>query len=435
MNPTRISAEMLLKENPELKGSSVLLALSGGVDSMVLAELLLEADVNVSAAHCNFNLRGSDSDKDETFVKEFCTKNRIPLFVRKFDTLEFKKTGNYSTQMAARKLRYDWFEELMKEGNFDFLLTAHHLDDDVETFLINLSRGTGLKGLSGMKRKSGSLLRPLLFASKEDILQYAEHKKLDWQEDSSNLEDSYIRNKIRLHILPVLKELHPQFLNNFRTTTRNLKDTDLFLEQYKSIWKARIFHRKGDRIHISIPDLCEEASSAAALYFLFEEFGFSTPEELKKLIDSRKDAEIRSADYRLIKNREELILAPLSRKQTPEEIELGEEGFIQKPVYLKVLKADRIDGEPTEVLDARDIVFPLKIRKKRSGDRFTPLGMSGRKKLSKFFKDEKFSKLEKEAAWLLIDNDDKILYVLGSRIDDNFKVKDNTHEFLNIYLC
>src|SRR5690606_7370339 len=219
--------------------AQLLVAVSGGVDSMVLCDLLLKSKLNFSVAHCNFQLRGKESDEDEKFVRNFCSQNQIPVFIKKFEVKKFKNSGNFSTQMAARELRYRWFEELISVQKFDYLLTAHHLNDALETFLINLSRGTGMKGLTGMN--SDKIHRPLLSYSKAEILSYAKNNNLKWREDSSNQTSDYVRNKIRHEIYPVLEEIHPQFLENFSKSIQFLHEENQILENHLKNIQNQLF--------------------------------------------------------------------------------------------------------------------------------------------------------------------------------------------------
>ncbi len=237
-----------ITEMPGLSTSKLLLALSGGVDSMVLADLLIQSGLKFSVAHCNFQLRGKASDGDSSFIEEFCKENQIDFFIKKFDVQGYQKTGNYSIQMAARNLRYDWFDELIQQYQFDFLLTAHQLDDSIETFLINLSRGTGIEGLTGIKKQKGKILRPLLPFSKNEILDYAEKNNVKWREDDSNNSDDYLRNKIRHRIIPVLKEINPNFAKSFTKSLNYLEsDCELITFQIEKI-KKKIFVNQGDEI-------------------------------------------------------------------------------------------------------------------------------------------------------------------------------------------
>lgn len=424
-----------IKRNAVLTSSNSLLALSGGADSMVLADLLLKSGSNFSVAHCNFQLRGDESDEDENFVKNFCEQNHIRYFIKKFEVKKFKQSGNYSTQMAARELRYTWFEELVNEYKFDFLLTAHHLGDSFETFLINLLRGTGTKGLTGIKNQSNNLLRPLLNWSKAEILEYAVQNKVSWREDRSNLENDYVRNQIRNQISPILKEIQPEYLKNFSKTLIFLNDDCELLKKHIEFIRKKYFKKLGNDILIEIENLKKLDFQTTYFYHLFSTYGFNHPEEIIKLINSAKNGEITSNTHRLLKNRNELLLTVVKTDEKTCEIELNQDSVIQKPLYLKFVNSDHWEENADESFDYEKIKFPIRMRKPKQGDVFKPLGMANFKKLSKFFKDEKYSKLEKERAWVLVDKDDRIIYVVGKRMDDRFKITKHTQIFLNIYLC
>ena len=416
-------------ENPK-----ILVAASGGVDSMVLCDLFLKSGMDFSVAHCNFQLRGNDSDVDEKFVEKYCFENQVEFYSKKFDVQKFKNSGNYSTQMAARELRYNWFLELMNENKFNFLATAHHLNDSLETFLINLSRGTGIDGLTGIGLQQNEIIRPLYNFSKKEILDYAAKNKIRWREDSSNAENTYVRNKIRNQIVPVLTEVHPEFLRNFSKTLELANENKTLIQEIIAEKKEGLFELKNNAIHISIDELLKLKPLSSYLFYFFKPYGFHHPEETEKLIRSGNNAEIRSKSHRLIKNREELILTASGAIESSDEIITGGEIVMENPLSLKISKSKAKDENAAEVLDETKIKFPLKLRKPKTGDVFYPIGLNGSKKLSKFFKDEKYSKLDKENQWLLVDDEDEILYVIGKRIDDRFKVAEHTQKFLNIYL-
>ncbi len=409
----------------------LLVAVSGGVDSMVLCDLLLRSQLNFSVAHCNFQLREKESDEDEKFVRNYCSENQIQFFYKKFEVKKFKESGNFSTQMAARELRYEWFDELISEHKFKYLLTAHHLNDSLETFIINLSRGTGIEGLTGMN--SRKIVRPLLSYSKAEILSYAEDRNLKWREDSSNQTSDYVRNKIRQKIFPVLEEIHPQFLENFSKSIQFLNEENQMMQNHLEIIKNQLFKINNNVISISISELKKLNPIESYLHHLFIDFGFQKPKEILKLTDSQ-NGEIQSKTHRLIRNRNQVLIVEKSWEKSDAEIELNQGEILEKPLYLKILESEVRDLSADECLDAEKIKFPLRLRKMKTADVFFPFGMKGSKKLSKFFKDEKYSKLEKEDAWLMVDDEDRIVYVVGKRIDDRFKSTKHTHKYLNIYL-
>lgn len=419
----------------ESSKSSFLLAVSGGIDSMVLCDLFLKSNLNFTVAHCNFQLRANKSELDEEFVKNYCIQNKIEFHSKKFNVKEYKASGNFSTQMAARDIRYAWFRKLMLENEFDFLATAHHLNDSLETFLINISRGTGINGLTGIQFQQNEIIRPLFNISKESILGYAEINQIQWREDASNATKDYVRNKIRHQITPILNEIHPDFLNNFSKSIQVLKEEKELLQNEIENLKEEIFVKNEENYSVSIERLNHLQPLHSYLFHLFSNYGFTHPIEIEKLMNANEGSEINTDGYRLIKNREKLILTRQTEINASEEFIVEEGKLMQKPLNLKLSKSGAKDFSAVETLDYDKIAFPLRLRKAKTGDIFFPFGMKGSKKLSKYFKDEKFSKIEKEKTWLLVDDEDRIVYVTGIRIDDRFKMTEHTHKFLNIYLC
>lgn len=416
------------------KNAKLLVAVSGGIDSMVLCDLLLQSNLHFSIAHANFQLRDKDSDADENFVKTFAKKHQLDFYTKKLPIQAFVATNNASTQMAARALRYEWFEELIQTHQFDFVLTAHHLNDSLETFLINLSRGTGLKGLTGIPSQTKNYLRPLLTFTQKAISSYAERHQIKWREDSSNASNDYVRNQIRHQISPILEEIHPSFMSNFGQSIAFLNQDHALLQNHIQCVQKNI-SKKENHILIEISALQKLSPLNTYLFHLFKDFGFRFPVEILKLIHAENNTEIRNEKFRLIKNRTHLILLHQSNKVDENEFKIYEGLPIEKPLYLKVSMARYKDESATQSLDADNIRFPLRLRKPKQTDLFSPLGMSGKKKLSKFFRDAKISKIEREQLWILTTEEDEILYVLGYRIDDRFKINEHTNNFLNIYLC
>ena len=421
--------------NHNSKDFKFLLAVSGGIDSMVLLDLFRKTNAQFAVAHCNFQLRGDDSLGDEEFVQLYCGKHQIPFHTIRFDVESYQKTGNYSLEMACRNLRYDWFRELMKINHFDYLVTAHHLDDNIETFLINLSRGTGLKGLEGMKILSEQqIFRPLITTSKAEILAYAQTQAILWREDCTNQTDDYTRNKIRHHITPTLKEIHPSFEANFSKTLQYIQDSNQFIQHQVDEIRMKLgLTNEGGKVRIS--ELSFPFSEKFILFQLFERYGFKDVELIKKLKVSANSAEIQSDQFRLIKDREFLILTPIE-KRLDNEISVNQDEIKINSLTLKFISSDQLINEALETLDLDEIQYPLKFRKPKIGDYFYPIGMKGQKKLvSKFFKDIKLSKIEKEQAWLLVDALDRVVWVMNYRLDDRFKMKKTSKNFLNIIVC
>lgn len=435
MDKNRLEAEFrasVLKHNTTNK--RYLLAVSGGVDSMVLLELFYRLRPSFQVAHCNFQLRAEQADLDEELVRMYCAKRTIPFHVVHFDVKSFKETGNYSTQMACRVLRYNWFDEIMTLNHLEVLVTAHHLDDNLETVLINLSRGSGLKGMSGMSVETHNIFRPLLRFTRDDIELYAKSEGVEWREDASNASDDYIRNKIRHHVSPILKTLHPEFNTNLVQTLDYLQQTNLLLENYIDSLRKELFI--GDQeIRIKGDKLRELTPLSTYLHHLFRPFGFENVKELIKFLSADSSSEIQSSDYRLIKERQDLLLV---KKQNTElrEVDIKEDQIKINSLNLKFVQSKSRLNEAKETIDLDLINYPLRLRKSIIGDTFFPFGMKGQKKLlSKFFKDLKLNKLEKEAVWLLVDADDRIIWVVNYRLDERFRINELTKNYLNIIVC
>jgi len=420
---------------PFLRERPLLLACSGGVDSVVLAHLCVAADLRVTLAHCNFQLRGDESDGDEAFVRNLSYELGVGVMVQSFDTEKYAEAHRGSIQMAARELRYQWFHEVLDTGEFDFVLTAHHADDDLETFLINLSRGTGIEGLSGIPVQNEKVIRPLLNFSRQEILSYAKDNNLQWREDSSNSESKYLRNKIRLDIVPQLKALHPTFLKNFMRTQAHLEQTQSLVRHHMEEIRARLFESDGDTIRISVEKLQELKPTAGYLYELFQAYGFTEWNDVEGLLHAMSGKEVLSKTHRLVKDRTHLILSPI--ETGPEEVFwiLDNVKELEHPINLRLqnVKAVENTGRNVIYLDKEKLNFPLQLRNWEKGDYFYPYGMKGKKKLSKFFKDEKVDVISKEKQWLLC-SDDIIVWVVGRRADERFKVEDSTKEILKITL-
>ncbi len=415
-----------------LNGKKLLIACSGGVDSVVLAHLMKELNFEMALAHCNFSLRSKESDGDEMFVVGLARNMQIPIFAETFETKEFAKKNGISTQMAARTLRYDWFDVILKNFKYDYLLTAHHLDDDLETFFINLSRGTGISGLTGIPSKNGNTIRPMLSFSRDEIVDYAEKAKLKWREDSSNQKADYLRNKLRLEVLPLFKQTNDSLLKNFKRTQRNLQSSRSLIEDYLALIFELVVVEDIDFYRIDIQKLKGLPNTEALLYELLHEFGFTEWNDVSALLDAQTGKQLFSKTHRLLKNRNELLLTLIDFDRKEEEFFVSEAG-IDAPIKLKIEPIKSIGKPEKEViyLDSEKLHFPLKIRKWKEGDGFQPFGFEGNKKLSKFFKDEKISLIQKGKTWLLL-SDEEIVWVIGLRMDNRFRVTENTKKILKI---
>ena len=421
-----------------LKKGKILIAISGGLDSVVLTKLCHELDLNISLAHCNFNLRGNESDADEEFVLQLAEDLEIKVFIENFDTETFAKDHKLSTQMAARALRYHWFQELTEQLHFDYILTAHHADDNLETFLINLSRGTGLDGLTGIPETNGNIVRPLLNFSRKDLENYALENKIAWREDSSNTSNKYLRNKLRHDVIPVLKDINPQLLQNFKKTQSHLQDSKAIVnDSVEKVIETVVSKMSADEIHFSIPKIKELSSPKVYLYEILKEYHFTEWEDVYNLLDAQSGKQVVSSSHRLLKNRDELILTHLLTDENKEVVIISEEDKqVETPLGKLVFKkTNQLTSSNNETIfvDNDLLNYPLTLRKWQKGDYFYPFGMENKKKLSKFFKDEKLSMLEKEYIWLLCSNDD-IIWIINHRADNRFKVTNATQHILKITL-
>jgi len=433
------------KNLPFLTESKLLIAISGGLDSVVLSHLCKTLDLNFALAHCNFNLRGDESDSDENFVLNLAEEFNVEIFIKSFDTNSFAKKYKISTQMAARELRYDWFEELSDQLNFDYILTAHHADDNLETFLINLSRGTGLDGLIGIPEENINIVRPLLTFSREDIESYAKANHIKWREDSSNASTKYLRNTIRHEVIPKLKEINPQLLQNFENTQSYLNDSKHIIEDAVAQIQRKVVSIEDSLIKINIKKLLKLSHTKAYLYELLKDFNFNEWNDVYDLLDAQSGKQIFSKTHRLIKDRDYLLLEEINNdailNESEESINIVESDK-QFQTHLGILFFDNIDKKSANIdgiqhlqsciyVDKDLLKFPLSVRQWQKGDYFYPFGMQGKKKLSKFFKDEKFSLIEKENILLLCSGDD-IVWIINNRADNRFKVDKNTNEVLKI---
>lgn len=422
-----------------LKEKKLLIAISGGIDSVVLAHLLSALNFDISLAHCNFNLRGKESDLDEEFVIHLGERLNLNLFKIGFNTNEIAKENKQSTQIAARELRYDWFQKLIKQNSFDYVLTAHHADDNLETFLINLTRGSGLDGFTGIPEKNGNIVRPLLKFSRETILAYAKNNNIDWREDKSNASTKYIRNKIRHKILPVLKEINPSLLETFAKTSEHLKESQQIIEDRIEKIALEVLSTQQNSIKINIKKINQLSKPKAYLYQLLNKYNFTEWNDVYQLLSAQSGKQIFSKTHTLLKDRDFLVLSKIDFSAALEmTFQITEnQSEITKPIHLKLeeIQEKSTENKQTIYIDKQHLVFPLKLRKWQNGDFFYPSGMVGKKKLSKYFKDEKISLLEKQNTWILCNNNNEIIWVVNHRQDNRFLAKEMTNDILKITSC
>ena len=430
---------------------TLLLAVSGGIDSVVLCELCRQAGYHFFIAHCNFQLRGAESMRDEDFVKQLAKKYGVEIFVKRFDTKAYAQQHKCSIQVAARELRYDWFKELKPTR----IVTAHHADDNIETVLMNFFKGTGLAGLRGILPRQGMIVRPLLFATKESIRQFASDNQLQWVEDSSNAEDAYTRNDIRHNLLPLLKDIYPQVTSNLAANIERFRDIEILYRQKIDDTLKKLVEKKNGELHIPILKLQKTNAASTILYEVIHPFGFTSKqvEEVMHLLQSETGKYVVSSTHRILKNRNWLIIAPLRSAEVSHilveeaetalqfaggRLQLSKEKVKASKQFIgtnegEILPKLRQSPGNLALLDAALVTFPLILRKWKPGDYFYPLGMRKKKKLARFFIDQKLSATDKEKVWVL-EMDKKIIWIVGMRIDDRFKVTDSTSGILKIEL-
>lgn len=421
-----------------LPNAQLLLAVSGGMDSVVLAHLCKEAGFSFSIAHCNFRLRGEESERDEAFVRQLASDLSVSFFIERFDTAAVAAQEKKSIQEAARQLRYDWFAQLKKQHAFDYVLLAHHADDNLETVVMNFFRGTGLQGLTGMpEMRETYLVRPLLGIRKKEIEAWAQQKGLSWVEDSSNDSDKYTRNVFRKQLLPLIQNLYPQADENLlRNVSRMQSALQLYEEGYRHL-HSRLVETEGNVSRVPILKLKPYLHTS----FLFEwvkSFHFTEKQlpDIRRLMEAENGKFVASETHQIIRHNRWLMIAP---KQTDNSIAVVEAGVKEVLFAGGSLLINQLTSAAWQLntdsgtahLDAKGIEFPLVLRRWKTGDYFYPLGMRKKKKLSRFFIDSKLSKHEKENTWVLESNK-KIIWVVGRRIDDRFKVTEATKDILQL---
>jgi tRNA(Ile)-lysidine synthase len=425
---------------PFLKESKLLLAISGGKDSVSLAFLLKELGFDVTFAHCNFQLRAAASDADEDFVKDLAKKRNLKVYIKHFETEKYAKENGISIQMAARNLRYIWFNTLAEDKHFDYILTAHHQDDVLETFLLNLVRSTGLKGLTGIPEKNGKIVRPLLPFSREEINQYCLENAISWREDMSNASTKYSRNKLRHDVIPVLKSMNPNLMTSFQNTLKHLKSSQGIINTTVKDLKndANFFSKKNKIITFPIANWLELPNYKALFYEILRPYGFTAWDDIFNLFKAQSGTAIFSPTHRLLKDRKMLFLTKNDIVSTNKFFQIDKNdkslNIINGQWQLETIDSSEKILEKHKniaLIDKKMLKFPLEVRIWQKGDYFYPLGMQGKKKISKFYKDEKLSLLEKEKTHLLVSNGN-IVWVEGKRLDSRFKVTAQTKEIYKI---
>ncbi len=418
----------------------LLVAVSGGVDSVALTDLIHHAGFKFTIAHCNFQLRGEESDRDEAFVRKLGEKYGVEVLVKQFNTIQYAEANNLGIQEAARNLRYEWFHELLNskpKTTNPKLVTAHHADDNVETVLFNILRGTGMNGLHGILPEQNKTIRPLLFAKREGILAYAQQHQLEWVEDSSNASSRYTRNYIRHEVLPLLKQIFPAVTDNINHSIERWREGEELYEQAIALHKRKLCEVKENEVHISVLKLQQSSPLKTITFEIIKDFGFTPAQtgEVLSLLQSESGKYVASSSHRIIRNRNWLIIAPNQSVQaTNILIEEGEKKITFSEGILTLEQP--VNCQPSSVnsiatLDATEIKFPLLLRKWKQGDYFYPLGMRKKKKVSRFLIDQKVSLIDKEKIWV-VESNKKILWIVGLRLDDRFKITDKTKQVLKL---
>jgi tRNA(Ile)-lysidine synthase len=413
----------------------LVVAVSGGVDSVVLCKLCSLAGLEFAIAHCNFQLRSRDSHNDEAFVKKLALEFDVPFYSIKFETKNFAAENKLSTQEAARILRYDWFEKIRVEHNFKYILTAHHADDNVETVVMNFFRGTGIKGLAGISEKNGKIIRPLLFARRNELENFLKEYQLSYVQDVSNLSDDYTRNYFRNTILPMIAKVYPEVDNNILGNIERNKEVEIIYRQAIEQQKKKLLNTKDNDIYLPVLLLQQHPALQTIIYEITREYGFSAAQvpEVMALLESESGKYVASKSHRVLRNRKHLIISPI-KDVTASIVIIEKEGnynyehgniTIRKSAAPVLIAHDANSA----CLDASKIVYPLILRLWKTGDYFYPLGMQKKKKLSRFFIDKKLSLIEKENIWV-IEMNKKIIWVVGHRIDDRFKITPATKEIM-----
>ena len=410
-----------------IREDKLILGISGGADSVCLMHVFLELGYSFELAHCNFNLRGEESDADEYFVKDLAKEHQLKIHVKQFDTLVYAAENKISTQMAARDLRYAWFEKLRIKSSAKYLAIAHHANDDVETFFINLVRGSGLKGFLGIKEKNNAIVRPLLSVSRLEIEQYLKDRGLVFREDSSNASVKYLRNKIRHELIPLLAQMNPSIQQTVKDEMRILDGVaQIYASKVEEVRKD-LTQEKNGIVQLEISALLALNPLHSYLYELLSAYGFYAVEAISKALQGQSGKQFFSSTHQLVVDRENIFISLLNKENEVFEITEKTISLVHPlEINFKVM-ADKtiIYDNNIAQLDVEKLKFPLTLRKWKQGDKFMPLGMKKFKKLSDFFIDSKFSIIDKQEQWLLCSGVD-IVWVLGCRIDERYKLESNT---------
>ncbi len=433
--------DFILREQLLQKSVPVLLAVSGGADSVVMSKLFSQSGFKFGMAHCNFKLRGKDSDDDKKFVEELAAKLKAPFYSSEFDTKKHASEKGISIEMAARELRYQWLEETRKANGFHKIATAHHRDDSIETVLLNLTKGTGISGLHGILPKRAQIIRPMLAFSKDEILAFAEKEKIVYRQDHTNLESVYQRNFLRNEVIPKLKELNPNFAETFSGNIEKFRDTEAVYKRGLGLLKKKLLEKRGDEFYISIKKLLLFEGSKTILFEILKDYGFGEKQVagIYERLNEDSAQQYLSENFRIIKDRDFLIIANKDEEQSGFVLIENIKKVVKFPggeIKFHLLPGSKFNadsGNDVAFVDYSKLKFPLVLRRWKAGDYFYPLGMKKKKKLSDFFTDIKLSILEKERAWVLL-SEEKIVWVVGCRIDERFKVTEKLKQTIKLTL-
>ena len=415
------------------RDDKLLIAISGGADSVALFLCLKELGYDIELAHCNFNLRGEESDNDEEFVKQLADNFGVRLHLKSFDTEKYANGNKVSIQVAARDLRYKWFNELLVDNNLNYIAVGHHKNDDVETFFINLTRGSGLKGLLGIKPKNNNIIRPLLCVSRLEIETYLLAFKQSFREDSSNKTVKYLRNKIRYELIPLLTEINPSIQKTISNEIEILEGVFQVFEEQIESKRKKIVQNENGIFKLKITDVQKLNPLNIYLYEFLNPYGFSEVNQIIKALNTQSGKQFFSKNYQLNIDREYIFIFKISKENLSFEI-LENQHKISTPFTIELSKStDRkvVKDRVIAKLDFDKLKFPLVLRKWKQGDKFMPLGMPTFKKVSDFFIDNKYSLIAKQQQWILCSADD-IIWIVGDRIDDRFKITTQTK---NVYIA
>jgi tRNA(Ile)-lysidine synthase len=438
--------QFIRSENLFQSTDTLMLAVSGGLDSVVLSELCHQAGYRFVIAHCNFKLRDKESQRDSEFVSILAKKYGADFLLKEFDTKEYASQQKISIQEAARNLRYSWFHDILHQGvnnvqsNSNWIVTAHHADDNIETVVMNFFRGTGIHGLRGILPKQGKIIRPLLRFRKVELKEFARQLQLDWVEDTSNQSDKYSRNYFRNQVIPMVEKIYPGTQQNILDNIQRFADIEFMYNQSIQEYKEKLIEPGKNEIHIPVLKLKKLKPINTVIHEIITGYGFTSSQvtEVAKLLETETGKYVKSGTHRIIKNRNWLIITPIFTRDADHilveqadskiDFELGELTFKTLPIG-----ANPVTDPSMAQLDLSEITFPLLLRRWKPGDYFYPLGMKKKKKLSRFFIDQKLSKTDKEKVWV-IEMNKKIVWVVNYRIDERFKITPSTTRCLLITL-